>query len=80
METGQCFSHSTTQLNSAGALAMARFLLDSRRQGNFWRMESFLEDRGSQAYSFPAPTLFMKLSVPLAVGSAWEFRSFHHLL
>lgn len=72
METWQCFSHSATQLNSAGALATAPFLLDSRRQGNSWRMGSFLEDRGSQAHSLLAPMLFMKLSMPLAVGPAWE--------
>lgn len=37
--------------DKTGALATAPFLLDSRRQGISWRMESFFEDRGSQAYS-----------------------------
>lgn len=72
VEMWQCISHSATQLNSAGALATVPFLLDSRRQGNSWRMESFLKERGSQSYSLPAPMLFMMLPVPLAGGPAWE--------
>lgn len=54
------------------ALATAPFLLDSTRQGNSWRTESFFEDRESQANSLPAPMLFMKLSGSFVLGPAWK--------
>lgn len=54
------------------ALATAAFLLDSRRQGNSWRMESFFGERENQALSLLALMLSMKLPGSFVVGPAWK--------